>query len=285
MQRRAAAIYAAFFIVLAAASYSLIATAQEPTVTIQNPEYELTQGQQFDVDGRTYTVTALDAEMEGGGHGSAATLSRSGEFTWVNESARYTATWENESTVTFQDEEYDVVIPNASDPTEVTLREAINRSAILRGDARARNETVTSGGEEYVVVRRGGNETLVPVDEYFPDPATRTFAEGDTVDYQGNETTLARVSPSEATLAWTGSKTVAVDVSDRGNVTLNDQQYLAVFRDNSTVWLTQDYRSYREQTDDIAAFTTHKNGLWGVSITSGMTAFLLVALAYLPSRY
>ena len=59
MQRRAAAIYVALFVLIGAASYSLIATAQQPTVEFDNPTYELSQGDQLDVGGQTYTVASV----------------------------------------------------------------------------------------------------------------------------------------------------------------------------------------------------------------------------------
>ena len=294
MQRRAAAIYAVFFLVLGAASYSLIATAEEPTVQFENPERQYQQGDTFSIDGRQYNVSSISATTSGGGGGGGhgggggggATVTRSGQLTWTNESARHTETWANGSNVTLENQSYQVVIPNASNPNSLTLRENVNRSAILQNDTRADNQTVTRNGSTYVVVQdQGGNATLVPADEYFPEPRTRQLNEGQTFPYAGNQTTVTNITTSQATVAWTAPRTNQISVSDEANVTLNGQTYLAKFPDNETLVLTQDFQSYHQQQDEIARFNTYVNGLWGVVILSTVTVIFLLGLAYLPSRY
>ncbi|WP_251329135.1 hypothetical protein [Haloplanus pelagicus] len=287
MQRRAAAIYVAFFIVLGAASYSLIATATAPTVEFDNPDHRLAQGDEFSVENRQYTVTTISAEMEGGGggHGGAASVTRSGQLTWTNDSARYTQTWEHDATVTYQGEDYRVVVVQEEDPTTFGLEEVINRSAILRNDSAARNELVTVNGTEYVVRETDGNRTLTPASEYFPEPASTQYSEGDSLPYQGNTTTVSSVSNDSATLAWTAPRTNPVDVGDEANVTLNGQQYFAYFPDNSTLVLESDYGVYQRQTAEIDTYHEHVNGLWGISIVSFATAIMLLGMAYMPSRY
>ncbi|MGM0591360.1 MAG: hypothetical protein ACQETI_06985 [Halobacteriota archaeon] len=285
MQRRAAAIYVALFLVIGVASYTLIATAQTPTVTFENPDYELSQGSQFELDGQTYTVSSLTAEVEGGEHGAPETLSRTGEISWTNQSSEWTETWDNNSTVTVSDTPYTVLIPNESDPTTVTLREDLNESQILQDDSNADNETVTRNGQPQVVVQENGETRLVPADEYFPEPSTRQFEENQQFEYNGNQTTVTAVDPGSVTLTWTAPRTQSVSLSDQSNVTVGGQNYLAFFPDNQTVMLTQDYQSYNAQTQDIESFDKHVVGLWGIIIVSGLASFLLLAMAYLPSRY
>lgn len=285
MQRRAAAIYVAFFVIVGAASFSLAATANEPTVSFDNPEHQLSQNDTFTVNGQEYTVSELGAQMEGGGHGSAPTLSRSGTVTWTNESAVHTETWENNTTVTVGDEEARVVIPNESDPSSFTLREEINRTQILQSDSNADNETITRNGEQYVVVTEDGSQRLVPAEEYFPEPEGTSYQEGDSVDYNGNETTFTNVSQSEVTLEWTAPQENTVALEDRANVTLGGEQYLAFFPNNETVILTQNYESYQQQTQSIDTYDRHTDGLWAITTMSFGTAVLLLGMAYLPSRY
>ncbi|RLM90426.1 hypothetical protein D3D02_06615 [Halobellus sp. Atlit-38R] len=282
MQRRAAAIYVALFIVIGAASYSLIATAQAPHVEFENPEYELAQGDQFQVGEQTYTVSTITTTEQGGGHGGIATTVVEGELQYTNESARYTAAWENNSTQSFDGNEWRVLVGSGDDPTTFTLREDINETAILQEDPAASEEMVTQNGTQYVVI--DGSE-LVPASEYFPEPETRTYAEGDTVQYEGNASTIDAVTTSEVTLAWTGPRTNTIGVSDNSNVTLGGETYLAHFADESTLQLTQDFESFQQQNAEIDQYTLHKNGLWGVSIASFLTVIFLVGFAYLPSRY
>lgn len=286
MQRRAAAIYVAFFLVIGAASYSLIATAQTPEIQFQNPDYSVSQGETFQANGQTYNVSSISATMEGGGHGGGASLVRSGEITYTQQSAEYTETWKNNTSVTVGDGNWTVLVPNQSNPSQFTLRQDVERTQILEQDPNADNETVTRDGQEYVVVQNeGGNATLVPADEYFPSPKTRQVSEGDNLRYQGNQTNVKNVTQSGVEVTWTAPRTNVVEASDEGNVTLGNQTYLAHFPNNETMQLTQNFENYKSQKEEIESFHTFENGLWGIVILSGSLVFLLVGLAFLPSRY
>ena len=289
MQRRAAAIYVAFFLVVGAASYSLIATAAEPTIGFENPEYELSQGDTFEIGGQQYTASTVETTVEessGGGHGGGggATVSHSATFAWTNESALYTQTWENNTTVTYEDEEWVVVIPNESDPSSVTLRESIDRAGILANDTAADNETVTRDGGEFVIITENGSATLVPAGEYFPDPAEQQLSEDEPIQFEGNETRVD-VGTDAVTLSWNAPRQNTVQAGNHANVTLSGQTYFTHFSTNTTVVLTQDFAGYRAQTNEIDSFHEQKNGLWGVTIVSGASVVFLVGLAFLPSRY
>jgi hypothetical protein len=288
MQRRAAAIYVAFFIVLGVASYGLIATATAPTIGFDNPDHRLAQGDQFSVGDRQYTVSTISAETSGGGGGhggGGATVTRSGELSWTNDSARYTQTWEHNATVTYQNETYRVLVAEGDDPSAFELREEINRTAILQGDAAVRDEIVTLNGTEYVVRESGENRSLTPASEYFPTPSSTRYAEGDTLQFRGNATTVASVTGEGATLAWTAPRTNTINVGNRANVTVSDVRFFAYFPDNSTLVLESDYEVYQRQTEEIDTYHDHVNGLWGVSIVSFATAIMLLGMAYMPSRY
>jgi hypothetical protein len=279
MQRRAAIAYVLLFLVLGVGSYGLIATAQQPTVTFQDADHRLSAGDRFAVDDRQYTVTDVTAEEEEG------ETTYSGALEWTNDSATYTESWESGSVVNASGFEGNLTIANESDPSGFTLVEEINRTAILQEDPNADNETVTRNGEDYVVVTEGNETRLVAVDEYFPEPETRTFSEGDSIDYAGNQTTVGNVTRSEVPVSWTAPRTNTVELSNAGNVTLHGQQYFVYFVSDSEVVLESDYSVYAEQTAEIDQYTTLQNGLWGVSILSGVSAVLLIGMAFLPSRY
>lgn len=288
MQRRAAAVSVAFFLVVSAASYALIATAEEPTVDFEDPEYSLQQNQSFTQDGQEYTVTAIEATTEsgGGGHGGGGgeTLVRSGEISWTNESARHTESWDHGSTVTIENVTYNVTVESGEDPSAFTLREEPDREAILADDPNAENETVTSGGEEYVVLRNNSERELVPVDEYF-DPEVRNYETGDQLAYQGEQVTVDSVTNDTVTVTWTAPREQTTSLNHLENATLGEQTYLVFFPNNDTVYLTQQFDAYDRQTTEIDQHHDHVNGLWGVSILSGLAAFALLGMAYLPSRY
>lgn len=285
MQRRAAAAYGLLFLVLGAASYSLVATGSQPTIGFENPDHRLSAGDSFTLDGQEYVVSDISAEAEGGEGGAPATVSRSGELSYTNESSVYTEAWANNSTVTVGDGEWRVLVPNESDPSTVTLREEIDESAILENDSNANNETVTHDGTRMVVVDRDGETDLVPASEYFPDPESRQYAEGDSFDYRGNQTTVTNVTTGEATLQWAAPRTLTTEVSDESNVTVGDTRYVAHFPDNETMALTSDYGEYERQVSEIDTYQKHVVGLTGITIISAVVTALLFGMAFLPSRY
>lgn len=289
MQRRAAAIYVAFFLVVGAASFSLIATASAPQLTFENPDHSLSQGETFSVGDQQYAVSEISAEVEGGGGGGhggggGAELVRSGTLEYTNESALYTVEWANGSDVTYDGQSWAVATDNGSET--VTLVESVDRTAILTNDSDVENETTTVDGQEYVVERSGDNRTLIPADEYFPAPETREFAVGDEVaGVENNTATVASVTSEAATLEYVAPRTNEISVANHANVTVGSTTYFAHFPDNSTMVLTQEFDTYAQYEEETAMQTTMTNGLWGVTILSGVSAFFLVGLAYMPSRY
>ncbi|WP_137286688.1 hypothetical protein [Halorussus salinisoli] len=270
MQRRAATVYAVLFLVIAAGSYSLIGVAQEPGIDVQGETYA--ENDTLTVNGYEYTVTSV-----GDGEG---TLSR------VNESARYTATLANNSTTQLDNSTYRVLIPNESDPSQFTLRQEFNLSD--------NTTTVTQNETEFVVVDEGENKTLVPVDEYkrqqFGEPDTREYSEGDTFQYEGNQTTVSNVTADEATLSWTAPETLETSLSEGGNVVLgpenNNQTFVAHFPEDQdgVVQLSSNPSEYRSEVGDIDQFNERIAGLWGIVILSVITVVLLFGLAFLPNK-
>lgn len=276
MQRRSATVYVVLFLVVAAGAYSLIGTAQQPDIEVDGEAY--TQNQTLTVNDREYTVDSVsDGE---------------GTLTWTNESAQYTETWENNTTVELEDNStFRVLIPNESDPDDVTLQQEFE----LDDDT----TTVEEDGTTYVVTGDGDDRDLVPVDEYkrqqFGDAETREYTEGDTFDYRGNETTVNNVTVESAELVWTAPRTNDIGVAEGEEVTLgpdgNNETYVAHFETRQTdgdeqpvLVLSSDVRSYDRQVSEINDFEERIAGLWGVVILSVLTVVLLIALAFLPNK-
>ncbi|ERG96122.1 hypothetical protein [Haloquadratum walsbyi] len=283
MQRRAAAIYVALFIIVGAGAYSLIATAETPHVKFEDPTYELSSDDRFELSGQTYTVSSISTAERGGGHGGTETTVTQGAIQYTNESAQYVVSFGNNSTQTVDQQQWRVLVDSSGgDPTSLTFRESVNETAVLAADPNVSTETVTQNDERYVV--RGGDQ-LILAEEYFPEPETRSYAEGDTIEYQGNTTTVDTITNESVQLAWTAPRTSTIDVSHNDNVTVGDETYLAHFPDESTLQLTQNFEHFQQQKASIEQYQTQKNGLWGVSIASGLTVVFLIGFAYLPSRY
>ena len=281
MQRRAAAIYCALFLVIGAGAYGFmtVAGAQEPEVSLDAPTY--TEGDTLAVDGRTHTVTSIEAEEEGEGEESETTIS--GAMEWTNESAVRTATLEAGGNATYEGETWEVVVPEAEDPSEFRLREYVIVNEVLAEDPEVAEETARFEGETWVLW--ADNESLKePLDEYLPEPETRTFAEGEQFPYEGNRTTVRSVTSEGATLAWDSVRTNTVELAEGANVTLNGQTYLVHFPDESSVQLTRDFAAYQADLDRQNYFQERMNGLFGVSVLSFLTAIVLLGAAYLPVK-
>lgn len=283
MQRRAVAVYVALFVVVGAAAGTLVATADTPEVSFDDPDYVLTAGETFEHEGQTYTVAEISEQEEESDHGPA-TVFVAGTLEW-NETVQQSATWSNGSTVTYDDEEWDVVI-EGDDPSTVTLRGQINRTAILQNDSDADNETVTSEGEEYVAVRdEDGDKTLVPADEYFPAPEEREFAEGETIDYEDHEATIDEVTSSEAVLAWETVETRSMEVTEGDNATLSGTDYVVHFEGADTLVLSSNHDAYQAELAEIDTFEQHVTGLRRITGILTMGTLILIGLAFAPSRY
>lgn len=274
MQRRAAAAYVVFFVLIAAGSYAFIATAQAPSVTIDNPDHELSPGSTFQVDGRTYTVAELkETESGGGGHGGGGTTLE-GSLSWTNDSAIYTESFDNGGSVDISNTTYDVLIPNETSPDSATLREQPGDDV----------ETVDRGNTTYVVVDQNddGTDELIPIDEY--EPLKRIeLSQGQNYEYKGNQTTV-QITNTSLAFQWTGSKTNSVSLTNEGNVTLNGKTFLVFIESPNKAYLTSDYQSYNEQVESVDYFHERMEGFWGVTLLSGLAAILLTGLAYLPHK-
>jgi hypothetical protein len=278
MQRRAVAVYAAFFLIIAAGSYTLLATAEEPTIALEDADYQLSENETFTVGGQEYTATSIEEGDNGGGSGS---------LEWTESDVEMTETWANESTVEIDDTEWTVRIGgNAENATSFTFQEVVDRQAILESDPNAANETVESGGQEYVVVETGGDEELVAVDEYFPAPTTVQYSTGESFAYNNQTVTVDEIGMNGVTVSWTEDQTNTNDLSHEGTTELADGNgYLVFFPGDGTVMLTQDTSSYDAQVESQQQFSERTTGLRYVIFTTVLFAFSLIAFGFLPSRY
>ena len=281
MQRRAVAVFVALFLAIAGVTGALTATADSPEIALENPEFDVSAGDQIEVNGESYTVADISESEEGDGAATtviSGTLER--EFT-----SEVSETWANGSTVTVDDRDWRVTVDGAN-ATEFTLVEVLDRQAILEADDAAENETVTLEDGEYVAVTDdSGERTLVPVDEYFPAPEERSYAAGDTLQYDGQTTTVDGVTADGAVLVWEATQTETIEVGQEGTVTLGGTDYVAHFPDASTLRLSSDMEGYEAQVAEIDTFKQYNSGLSRVFILSMLSSIMLAGAAFLPSRY
>jgi len=284
MQRRAAAIYFVFFLIVGAGAYGTLAMIEKPDVEFDTQSYNANDT--FTLDGQTYTVDSIEAEEAsgGGGHGGGGGGTKiTGVIGWQNDSAVFTASLENGTTTTYQNDTYQVhTRPNES---AFTLVEQQNVSAILANDSDVANETSTVDGEESVVYTE--NNSYEPLSEYLPEPERVNVSVGDSYPHEGNTTTVASVNDSSALLEWTGTKTNTRELAEGGNVTLGSTTYFTHFPNEESVQILpyDEYNAdYQQQLDAQNYYEERKTGLWGVVGLSAIVAIILLATAYLPVR-
>lgn len=154
---------------------------------------------------------------------------------------------------------------NVTDPTTAAL--------VAQPDAGG-NQTGNATGNET------GNAAQGPTERH-------TVSESDTLQYQGNETTVAEISNESVVLTHRADVTETISLAEGENVSLGGEQYFAHFPTNSTVMVLptdERYGDYRAETDRIANYDDRIVGLWGVAQLSALAAIILLATAYLPVR-
>ena len=277
MQRRAVAVYVALFVLIGVASYTLMVTAEQPQVAVENPNFQLSSGDGFTVDGQSYTAATVEEVTEEGGHGSTSTH-REATLEWTVANVENTDDWAVGDTITVDGQEWNVVSTSAS---SVTVEEVIDRGAILEADPAADNKTYSGENEDFVRV----DGDTVPVSEYF-DPATVTFTEGETVPYDGQQATLDSVTNESVTVSWTADESNSQTLKTGDTITLADNTtYTAYFTGPNTVELTDSAEAYQAAVSEQETFSQRVSGLRWVTFTAGFIAMLLIAFAFLPSRY
>lgn len=286
MQRRAAAVYFALFVLIGAGTLGFIQVGtSQPEVRLQAGE--LSSGDALTVEGVDYTVSDIGfGETEGEGEGEDIV----GTLTWTNESYVATATLDNGSTIPFEGEEYRVVIENRTDVSSFELVEAFNVTALLLADDDVENELATRNGTDHVVYR--ADQRIEPLSEWLPAPDRQgPFAVGETMPYAAEEGTVPAavrsVEPDAATLAWDSTDDREAELTEGGNVTLGETQYFAHFTDEEHVQLVptdQYWAAYQEELAYEDAWFERHAGLWAVVIASFLAAVILLSTAYMPVK-
>ncbi len=290
MQRRAAAVYFALFVLIGAGTFGFIQVGtSQPDVRLQADE--LTAGDSLTVAGTEYTVSEIGHSGGGeGGHGGGGEGDIVGTLTWTDDDNVATASLDNGSTTPYRGEEYTVHIENRSDVSEFRLVEAFNVTALLGAEDEVENQLATKNGTDYVVFRE--NQTLRQLSAWLPEPGVQgPFAEGGSIDYESDDGTVTAtvrdVTPDAATLAWESSQDREAELTEGGNLTLGGTQYFAHFTDEKHLQLVptnQYWGAYQDQLDHEAAWFERHAGLWAVVIASFLAAVLLLAAAYMPVK-
>ncbi|WP_418284340.1 hypothetical protein [Halorubrum sp. DTA46] len=274
------AVYVALFVLIAGAAGALTVTAETPEISFDNPDFVVSSGDQIDANGESYTVADItESEPDDDGQTTmSAVLER-------EEEAELSETWSNGDTVEIDDNEWRVEI-DGDEPTAFTLVEVFDRQAILEADDTADNETIERDDGEYVAVTdESGDTTLVPAEEYFPAPDERSYEAGDTFEYNNETVTVDAVTADGAVVVWQGVQTTAVELEEESTVTLGGSEYVAHFSDASTLTLSTDIEAYEAQAAEIEQFNQYTSGLFRVVLLGILSTVLLLAVAFVPTRY
>jgi hypothetical protein len=275
MQRRAAAVYLVLFVVLAGGAYAYIEVGTtQPEISIDGPTYE--QGDTLSVDGRTYTVSTLEAEASsggGGGHGGGGGgFTRVGELTWFNDSNIASATIENDSTIEYQGT-YRVSIAddasrsftlanvdNASDSLDLyvgerlqylpenatTTIDSVDASGVTltwsNSTTLSNNSTVSYQDGSYRLVTSNASESFTLLNDGNGTAAVNgtTFAVGDSYEYQppNTSTTIDATVESVTSSNATLGWSFSETLTDGQEITFRDQYTTLIANDSNASSLT-----------------------------------------------
>lgn len=129
------------------------------------------------------------------------------------------------------------------------------------------------------------------------------FQEGDRFTFAGQTYTVATIEASEsdggghgggggttyeAVIEWNNQSmegTQSTSAGQHGNVTLSGQTFFVHFDSADQIVVSGDFAELRQYNYDSNQYHTHTNGLWGITILSGVVAILFLGMAYMPSRY
>lgn len=127
------------------------------------------------------------------------------------------------------------------------------------------------------------------------------FQENDRFTFGGQTYTVATIEATEssggghgggggttyeAVIEWqTEDGPQSASLGQHGTVTLSGEEFFAHFESGEEVVLSADTQQLRQYNYDTEQYHTHTNGLWGVTILSGIVAILLLGMSYMPSRY
>lgn len=263
MQRRWAAICIAFFLVMGASAFSVMALAEAPTLDVEGDSYGT--GDTFQAGGTAYTVSVSEGSAE------LATT----------ESVVKEESFANGTDLEYRDGTYTVAIEAGEDPDSFALVQAFDVEAVLQDDPQVENSTFTrDDGTESVVYRNG---TTQPLEDYL-DRDRRTFTEDDAIEHGEVAKTVANVTAERALLTWETDEEQTTGLEEGGTVALGGTEYVATFPDNETLVLSTDVEGYESHEESVDYYQERRSGLLYVVVFSAGSSFLLAALAFLPHR-
>lgn len=267
MQRRAAALYVAMFLVIAAGAIAIVSVAEAPDPAMDEYDYQVPVDSSFELDGTTYTVTRIDAF--------------SASIAWTAPSQSQSTTWLNESEVGHDGSTYRVEIPPDSEPDGFTLQELFPNHD---------QNTTEIDGETYVMLEDDDGIRLIPEEEYLLDtfgPRERIeLTTGDSLYWDDIDATVAieGITQRNVEVSWVGPANRSRTFTEGVPNTLDGREYVANLVGTDYVQLTSDVDAYEDHAERLATYDERHRGFWGVGVMGIIGAVLIGGLSFLPRR-
>lgn len=177
----------------------------------------------------------------------------------------------------------------APDNESANLTQQFNATRLLVENATLDDEVLVNGTGVRLVQNTQTGETI-PLEDVLPEQDYRVITEGDTLVYEGNETTVGTISTDVVELNRTAPQTNSVGLEEGASVTLgpDEREFFVHFPDNSSVQIventTSNWEDYQSQLTEIDSYNERTSGLWGVVYLSFLGALIIGAAAYLPVK-
>lgn len=266
MQRRAAAMYVALFVIIAVGSIGFITAAEPPSEELDEFDYQLEPDDTFVLGDTEYTLTGID--------------SFSATVVWSEPDQPQASTITNESRIESDGTEFRVEIPSGEDPSSVTLVETYPDHDL---------ETTEIDGVTYVIVGEEDPQ-LVSEDQYLLDefgPRERRELRVDESfvwDQAGTSVTVDAISETGVDVSWVGPMNLTRTIPRGEPVQLGGTTVAANFIGTEYIQLTTDIEAFQEHQDKLQTWDERFLGFWGIGVLSLIAAILIGGLSYLPRR-
>ncbi len=267
MQRRTAAMYVVFFIVIAVGAIAFINVVEAPSPSMDEFDYQLEVDDNVTIGDRTYQVTRIDV--------FSMTLA------WTEDEVEQSDRIANESTIESDGVEYRVEIEPGEEPEQFVLHETFPEHEL---------DTVEHGGVTYVVIEENDEIRFVREDEYLLEEyGPRDQIEltvGDTFlwDVAEVSVTVDEITPDGVDVSWVGPEEQTRTIQSGEPTEIGDTTYIANFVGTDFVQLTTDIEAYEAHADALDTYAERNLGFWGVGVLSFLTAVLIGGLSFLPRR-
>lgn len=270
MQRRAAAMYVLFFLVIAVGALAFINVVDEPSAAMDERDYDVFPSGSVVLDGTEYELTRLDE--------FTATM------TYVVVDTELRSTFGSGDLINITGTDYRVEIPDVDDPTNATLVETYPEHDL---------ETMEDlDGNTLVYIEE--DDAWIPEETYLQQefgPRDEIFLEvGSSFDFFPPElaetatATVEGITPAGLELVWIGDDERTLPLQRNAVNTIEGVDYGTNFVGTDYIQLTTDIESFEDHLEALDVWDERYQGFWGIGVLALLGAILIAGLSYLPRR-